>query len=94
MKLVKITKSKTKGKKFDAYFDINGKEKRVAFGADGYSDYTMNKDPERRLRYIQRHKANEDWKDPTTPGALSRFILWEETDLATAIKKYKQRFNI
>jgi hypothetical protein len=94
MKLIKVISSKTTGKKYDAYFEINGKEKRVAFGADGYMDYTMHKDPIRRERYIARHKKNENWSDPTTPGALSRFILWEETDLNRAISKYKKRFNI
>lgn len=94
MKLIKVVKSKTKGKKYDAYFDIAGKEKRVSFGAEGMSDFTIHKDPARRLRYIARHKANENWTDPTTPGALSRFILWEETDINKAITKYKQRYNI
>lgn len=94
MKLVKVVRSKTKGKKYDAYFDIDGREKRVPFGAEGMSDYTIHKDPARRLRYIQRHKANENWEDPTTPGALSRYILWEHTDLDTAIKKYKERYRI
>ena len=48
MKLVKVVRSKTKGKKYDAYFDINGREKRVAFGAEGMSDYTIHTDPARR----------------------------------------------
>ena len=94
MRLIKIVKSKTKGKKYDAVFDINGKEKRVAFGAAGYEDYTTHKDPARRKSYIDRHKANENWTDPTTPGALSRYILWEDTNINEAIRKYKSRFNI
>lgn len=94
MRLIEIVKSKTKGKKYDAIFEHDGKKKRVAFGAAGYEDYTTHKDPERRLRYIARHKAREDWSNPMTPGALSRFILWEEPDLAKAIAKYKRMFNI
>jgi hypothetical protein len=94
MRLIKIVKSKTKGKKYDAYFDIDGKEKRVAFGADGMSDYTIHKDPARKQRYLARHQVNENWNDPTTPGALSRWILWEEPNMNDAISKYKKRFNI
>ena len=39
---------------------IDGK-KTVHFGAAGMSDYTKHKDPERKERYIERHKKNEDW---------------------------------
>lgn len=94
MKLIKIVKSSKKTKKYDAIFDIDGKEKKVSFGAAGYEDYTMHKDPARKQRYINRHKANEDWSDPTTPGALSRYILWEDTDMSKAISAYKKRYNI
>lgn len=94
MRLISVSKSKKKDKKYDAVFDINGKEKTVSFGAAGYSDFTIHKDPARRERYINRHKANENWSDPLSPGALSRWILWEETDINKAIQKYKKRFNV
>jgi len=28
------------------------------------------------------------------PGTLSRYILWEDTSLKSAIKKYKNRFKL
>ena len=53
-----IKKSKKADKKFDAVID--GK-KTVSFGSKGMSDYTLHKDDERKNRYINRHKKNEDW---------------------------------
>jgi len=68
-----ITKSKKKDKKFDAIID--GK-KTISFGAKGYSDFTQHKDPERKQRYLNRHKKNENWNDPKTAGfyATIRFF--------------------
>lgn len=94
MKLIKIVPSTNKSKKYDAYFNIDGKVKRVSFGAGGMSDYTIHHDPARRMRYLLRHEKNENWADPTTPGALSRYILWEDTNINEAISKYKKRFNL
>lgn len=94
MKLLRIEPSKNAKKKYDAFFDIDGKEKRVSFGAEGMSDYTIHKDPERRNRYILRHQVREDWKDPLKPGSLSRYILWEKTNIDDAIRAYKKRFSI
>jgi hypothetical protein len=94
MKLLRVETSKNDKKKYDAIFDIDGKEKRVSFGASGMSDYTIHKDPERRNRYILRHQVREDWKDPLKPGTLSRYILWEKTNIDDAIRAYKKRFSI
>ena len=33
--------------------------KNVSFGAAGMSDYTLHKDPERKERYISRHKKTK-----------------------------------
>lgn len=48
-----IRKSKKIDKKFDAVID--GK-KTISFGQKNASDYTKHKDPERKQRYIDRHK--------------------------------------
>jgi hypothetical protein len=37
--------------------DGETKYKVVHYGAEGYSDYTKHKDPARRKRFMQRHKA-------------------------------------
>jgi hypothetical protein len=43
------------------------------------SDYTIHKDPERKERYLERHK--KDPKQIDSRGALSRDILWSKPDL-------------
>ena len=60
----------------------NGKTKTTHFGARGMSDYTQHKDPKRQKSYLARHgKMGEDWNNPTTAGALSRWILWGKPSL-------------
>ena len=107
-RLIKIVKSKRQDKKYDAIFRqkscpcsidekpcCGAKEKRVSFGAKGMSDYTIHKDPERKKRYIDRHSGmNEDWNDPTTPGALSRWILWNKPSFEASVKDFKNRFDV
>ena len=95
---VVITKSTKKAKKYDAV--ING-GRTVSFGSAGASDYTKHKDPERKERYIARHKKNENWTKSgvDTAGWLSRFILWDKPTLKGAVvnanKKYGDiRFRI
>jgi hypothetical protein len=105
--LCSIKTSDKPGKKFDATFREKGcpcskskasecgrKEVVVSFGAKGMSDYTKNKDDERKERYLLRHKMNEDWNDPMTPGALSRWILWNKKTLKASIDDFRKRFNL
>ena len=68
-----ITKSKKSDKKYDAIIDC---KKTISFGAAGMSDFTKHKDEERKQRYLDRHRKNENWSDPTTAGFMSRWILW------------------
>ena len=93
-KLLKIIPSTKKTKKYAAFFVINKKIKIVHFGGKGFSDYTKHKDPERKKRYIIRHRKNENWKDPTTAGALSRWVLWNLPSFRESVKDYKRRFNL
>ena len=57
------------------------------------SDYTKHKDPERKKRYMNRHKKNENWNDYMSPGALSRWILWNKPSFRDSVKDYKKRFK-
>lgn len=94
---VRIEESPNKAKKMVAYFfDKDGKKvKTTHFGARGMSDYTQHKDPKRKDNYLSRHGGmGEDWRDPTTAGALSRWILWGKTSLRESFNDYKKRFNI
>lgn len=90
-----LTKLHSGDKKYRAVFQLpNGRQKTTYFGARGYEDYTMHKDKERMKRYLTRHKARENWGDPTTPGALSRWILWNKPSLRASIQDYAKRFGI
>jgi len=94
MKVI-IKKSTIPKKKYTAiFYDGEKKKKTVHFGASGYSDFLKHKDEERKKRYIDRHKARENWSDPMTAGALSRFILWNKPTLRASIADYKKRFNL
>jgi hypothetical protein len=69
--------------------------KRVPFGAAGYEDYTINKNRLKRENYLNRHRTREDWKNPMTAGALSRWILWgNSTNLQTNVREFKKKFDL
>ena len=91
---VVITPSQ-RDKKYKAVLkDNKGETKTLHFGAKGMSDYTIHKDANRKERYLARHKKNENWNVPDTPGSLSRWILWNKTSFKESVKDYKNRFNL
>lgn len=107
IKLIRIVKSSNSAKKYDAIFMVDGKEKKVSFGASNYRDFVLinNKDSKFYLpkildrnvvkaSYIRRHEKNEDWNNPLTAGALSRFILWNRKSLKASIRDFKRRFKV
>jgi hypothetical protein len=59
--LLKIKKSDNPDKKYDAIFEHDGRQKKISFGASGMSDYTKHHDDERKNRYLNRHRKNENW---------------------------------
>jgi hypothetical protein len=67
---------------------------RVPFGAFGYQDFTTTGDLDRKKRYLKRHRANEDWNNPKTAGALSRWLLWNKPTLEQSIHDYIRRFHM
>ena len=99
---VTISRSSNSQKKLMAVFeDSEGKKiKTTHFGQRGASDYTKHGDKERMQRYLERHgggtttSTKEDWKDPTTAGALSRWILWNKPSLSASFSDYKSRFGL
>jgi hypothetical protein len=66
----------------------------VKFGSLGYEDYTTHGDIRRKKLYLLRHRKNEDWTNPRTPGALSRWILWNLPSLDDSIDDYVKRFRM
>ena len=89
--LMKLLKSDRKDKKYKAIFDDGTV---IHFGAKGMSDYTIHHDDERKERYLKRHKANEDWNNPKTAGALSRWILWNQKTISASLADFKKRFKL
>ena len=94
VRLLRVVRNTKGDKEFTAYFDIDGKEKITRFGTA--SNFLLNSDKTEadRQAYISRHKVNENWSDPTSAGALSRFLLWESRSLTKNIKNYKKRFGV
>ena len=86
-------KSDKANKKF---FIITKDNKKVYFGAAGMSDFTIHKDPVRKLKYIVRHQKNENWTKTgiDTAGFWSRWYLWNEPTLKASYEDIKRRFLI
>ena len=68
--------------------------KKVHFGSKGSSTFIDHKDEKKKAAYLKRHKVNENWNNPMTAGALSRFILWNKESLTASISDFKKRFNL
>lgn len=75
------------------YDHLRKKIKTINFGAVGYEDYTTHQDMARKQNYLSRHEKNEDWSNPMTSGALSRWILWNRTSLSTSYKDFRSKFG-
>ena len=95
MRFKTLRRSRNPEKKWDAIFEKEGKEKVVSFGARGYSDFTKHKNATRKARYIKRHSGmGEHWNKPDTPGALSRWILWNKPSLKGSLRDFRKRFSL
>lgn len=83
--------STRKDKKFMAIFEDGTK---THFGAKGMSDFTIHGDEERKQRYLDRHRKNENWNDFKSAGSLSRWLLWNKPTLRASLADYKRRFGL
>ena len=74
----------------------NGKRRTIRFGAQGYSDYTKHKNKSRMLKYLMRHRSNENWTKSgiTSKGFWSRWLLWHKPSITEAIEYMEHKFNI
>jgi len=92
---VVIKKSTKPEKKLMAVFTMdNGRSRTTHFGASGMDDYTKTRDKAQKSRYLTRHRRNENWNNPVSAGALSRWVLWNLPTKAASIADYKRRFNL
>ena len=97
-KFVSITPSVSKTKKWVATFANGSLRKKVSFGAAGYRDFTIIPDREEalaaRTAYRARH-AGDNLTIPTSPGALSWYILWGDSqNMKTNLRAYVERFRL
>ena len=86
-----ITQSTRKDKRYMATFH-NGT--KVHFGLKGAETYIDHQDKAKREAYLKRHAKNEDWSNPYTAGALSRWILWNGENISGNISEFKKRFKL
>lgn len=103
LRLKTIKRSHNPAKKYDAVFlKPDGSTRTQPFGQKGYNDFIlynskhgMNVAKEHKQRYLKRHAGmGEDWNDPTTAGALSKWILWNKPTFKASLQDYKKRFNL
>lgn len=65
------------------------------FGAKNSKTYLDHGDDKKREAYIKRHQVNEDFNNPTSAAALSRWLLWGDyKNLKDNISAFKKRFNM
>lgn len=97
---VSIVPAKDKIHKYKAIFTDDKMHKTVYFGAKGMKDYIkysmQGSDIAEKHKelYLTRHKEREDWNDPMTAGALSRWILWNKPTFRASVSDYLQRFQL
>ena len=94
--LVAVVDSRRANKKFEALFQtVEDEIISIPFGQRGAEDYTTGATENERAAYLARHRVREDWNDPLTPGALSRWILWGDSrNLNNNIQSFVRRFNL
>jgi len=102
-KVIELSRSEKPDKKFKVVVGLKTfgvKQatplKTIHFGAKGMSDYTMNRDPERKRLYLKRHKARENWSKSgiRTAGFWSRWLLWNKPSLDESIRDIEKRFYV
>lgn len=91
---VKIGRSKSESKKFDAVFQNRStkKLKVVSFGSTKESDYLTTKDKAYRDWYNSTNKINE--KNLMDAKTLNRYICWNKSNLKDSVDHYQRLFKI
>ena len=89
---IKLSRSEKPDKKFKVKVGL----RTIHFGSKGMSDYTINKDPNRKRLYLKRHKARENWSKSgiQTAGFWSKHLLWNKPTLDESIRDIEKRFRV
>ena len=72
----------------------SGRTRTIHFGDSRYDDYTTHGSRSRKEDYIRRHAAREDFENPMTAGALSRWILWNKKTIGASVADFRRRFGL
>jgi hypothetical protein len=97
IKFLGLQRSDKPEKKYMASFEVDGRERTTHFGDSSMKDYTTHPKAireDRKKAYDSRHRSNENWSDPTSAGALAKYILWNKTSISASLADYKRRFNL
>ena len=95
MRLFAVINSPDKKKRYMAVFlKDDNTIKTVKFGDPKMESYIMHGDKQRRENYRSRHARDLKTGDPTRPGFLSYFLLWNKPTLGESIMDYKQMFGL
>jgi hypothetical protein len=90
----RLTRSPNKLKKFRVEYMLNNKYQNIDFGASGYSDFTINKNINKKKAYLARHRVDENWDDLNTAGAWARYLLWNKETILQSINDMEKKFKI
>lgn len=87
-----IAKSDKPDKRLKATFSDG---KTIHFGAKNGTTYIDGATADQRKNWIARHRVRENWNDPRTAGALSRYLLWGDSrSLDKNHSRFMDRFSI
>jgi len=103
-----IPAEESSDKKYMAIFYLVPSEgktriKVIRFGQKPYKDFIQyyEEDPEKafskRDAYLQRHRVKESeiWdKNPMTPSALSKWILWNRSTIEESVLSFRKKFKL
>jgi len=90
--MIKLRKAKKPSYKYTVVID--GKE--INFGADGFTDFTLSGDEEKKRLYLARHKSRENWTKGglKTAGFWARWLLWNKPSVKQSIQDIENRFDV
>jgi hypothetical protein len=96
MRLLQIKKANDSKHKFIAVLEDGSKTYNIAFGAQGYNDFTKTKDETAKSSYIARHKVREDWSKSgiLTSGFWARWVLWNKPTIEESVKYTVKKFHL
>jgi len=96
IRYIQILKSRQKGKKYQAiFYDENrNKKKTTHFGSDVGVTYNCHHNDDIKHNWLARHQVNGTFDEPTSASALSRWLLWHKASLSDSFKHYLKKFNL